>query len=164
VSRFLSYFLCKEFLMPQSIAVIPVHLVFSVKDRLPLLATAELRNELYAYMATILRDRAACKPILNGGVEDHVHALFFLGRTLDVAKVTELAKKETSKWLKKQAESLRNFAWQNGYGAFGVSFSNVERVKRYIQEEHHRKFDYKAEFRNLCEKHQAELDERYAWD
>lgn len=152
--------------MPQSIAVIPVHLVFSVKDRMPLLTSADLRKELFAYMATILRDSADCKPILINGVEEHVHALFLLGRTLPVAKVTELAKKETSKWLKKQADSLREFAWQNGYGAFGVSFSNVEPVKKYIQnqEEHHRKLDYKAEFRKLCEKHQVELDERYAWD
>jgi len=152
--------------MPQSIAVIPVHLVFSVKDRQPRLMSAELRGELYAYMATILRDSAGCTPILINGVEDHIHVLYLLGRIIDVAKVTELVKKETTKWLKKQTLSLRDFAWQNGYGAFGVSFSNVEQVKKYVQnqEEHHRKFDFKAEFRKLCEKHRVQLDEKYAWD
>ncbi|MBL8890191.1 MAG: transposase [Planctomycetaceae bacterium] len=152
--------------MPQSVAVIPIHLVFSVKDRLPLLVSPDLRIELFAYMATIIRDSAGCTPILINGVEDHVHVLYKLGRVINVAKVTELAKKETTKWLKKQAKSLNNFAWQSGYGAFGVSLSNVDFVKKDIQdqEEHHRKFDFKAEYRKLCEKHRVELDERYAWD
>jgi REP element-mobilizing transposase RayT len=155
-----------EQFMSQSIAVLPTHLVFSVKNRLPLLTSVELRNELFSYMAVVLKDSAGSKPIIINGVEDHVHALFLLGRTTSIAKAVEIAKKETSKWLKKQNRSLAQFAWQSGYGAFGVSFSNVNFVVRYIkeQEKHHWRFSFKAEFRKLCQKHEVELDERYAWD
>jgi putative transposase len=81
-------------------------------------------------------------------------------------KVVQEAKTETSKWLKKQSADLRDFAWQGGYGAFGVSESNIPQVKKYIsnQESHHRRMTFQDEFRLLCERHKIELDERHAWD
>jgi putative transposase len=152
--------------MPQSIAKVVLHIVFSTKERRPLLRPPELRDELYKYMATVLRNNVDSPAILIGGVDDPIHALVLLSRKFAIMKVLEEMKTETSKWLKTQAPGLSSFSWQNGYGVFSVSESNVEQVKHYImgQEEHHRKMTFKEEFRELCKRHGIEIDERYAWD
>ena len=152
--------------MPQSIAKVPVHIVYSTKNRKPWLDSPELRDELYAYKATILKNNVDSPAIVIGGVEDHIHALCLLSRKFAIMKVIEEIKKETTKWLKKRDNRLSNFAWQNGYGIFGVSESNIPQVRSYIenQEEHHKRVTFKDEFRVLCEKHGIDLDERYAWD
>lgn len=152
--------------MPQSIAKVAIHLVFSTKNRKPWLRPDQLRNELYAYMATILRDEVDSPAIIINGVEDHVHALCLLSRKFAIMKVVQISKTETAKWLKKQAVELKDFAWQSGYGAFGVSESNIEQVSEYIrsQVDHHRRMTFQDELRALCERHGITLDERYAWD
>ena len=154
------------FVMPQSLAKVTVHLVFSTKNRVPDLRDRELRKELYAYMAAILRDRVDSPALLINGVEDHLHALVTLSRKFAIMNVVAEAKKETSKWLKRQAPQLSDFSWQVGYGAFSVSESNIVDVRRYIenQEEHHKKLTFQEEFRKLCERHGLEIDERYVWD
>jgi len=152
--------------MSQSVAKVALHIVFSTKNRKPWLKNLNLRNELYAYMATILKNNVDSPAILIGGIEDHVHILCLLSRKFAIMKVVQETKTETSKWIKKQAGECRNFAWQGGYGAFSVSESNIQSVKQYIknQEEHHRRMTFKDEFRTLCQRHGIELDERYAWD
>ena len=152
--------------MPQSVAKVPIHIVFSTKHRKPLLQDRSLRNEICAYMATILRDRVDSPPIIINAVEDHIHALVLLSRKFAVMNVLEKMKTETSKWIKKQSHAVREFSWQGGYGAFGVSESNIPQLKRYIQnqEEHHRRMTFQDEFRELCTRHRIELDDRYAWD
>jgi len=82
---------------------------------------------------------------------------------MDVLKVS---KTETSKWLKKQDLALKGFSWQGGYGIFSVSQSNVEQVKGYIanQAEHHKRMTFQDEFREICKRHDIEIDERYVWD
>ena len=151
--------------MPQSLARVVLHVVFSTKNREPFLTDADLRKRLHAYMAGVLQ-RIGCEPILVGGVEDHVHLLCNLSRTVTIAELVEEAKKSPSKWVKDQGPQYREFFWQSGYGAFSVSQSNVEKVRAYIatQEEHHRKVSFQDEFRALCRKHGVEIDERYAWD
>ena len=152
--------------MPQSLAKVVVHLVFSTKDRTPWLQSQELRRELFAYMATILRNNVDSPAILINGVEDHVHVLGLLSRKFAIMDVVQEAKTETSKWLKKQSPALSTFAWQAGYGIFSVSESNIPAVKRYIenQEDHHLRMSFQDEFRELCKRHGIEWDERYVWD
>ena len=152
--------------MSQSLAKVSVNIVFSTKDRRPWLKDDSLRDELFAYMATILKDSVDSPAIIIGGVEDHIHALILLSRKLAIAKVVQEAKTETSKWLKTKSTVTSRFAWQGGYGAFSVSESNVDQVKRYIanQTEHHRKMTFQDEFRELCRRHGIDLDERYVWD
>ena len=152
--------------MPQSVARVALHLVYSTKHRSPCLKTDELRKQLYAYMATILKNQVESSAIIIGGVEDHVHILCSLSRKFPIMKLVEESKKETSKWLKKQDASFSDFSWQGGYGAFGVSESNVPQVRQYIanQVQWHKKLSFQDEFRMLCEKHGIELDEKYAWD
>lgn len=152
--------------MAQSLAKVVVHLVFSTKRRTPWLGDRELRTQLYAYMATILRDCVDSPALIINGVEDHVHVLMLLSRKHALMDIVKEAKTETSKWVKKQAAGHAEFTWQGGYGVFSVSESNVAQVRRYIenQEEHHRTMSFQDEFRELCRRHEIQLDERYAWD
>ena len=152
--------------MPQSLAKVAIHIVFSTKNRRRWLKDAALRKELYAYMATILRDNVDSPVLLINGVDDHIHALCLLSRKFAIMKVIEEMKTETTKWVKKQSTETADFAWQAGYGVFSVSESNIPQVKDYIanQEEHHKTMSFQEEFRALCKRHNIELDERYAWD
>ena len=95
-----------------------------------------------------------------GGTENHVHILFHLSPKLALAKAAQLLNGNSSKWIGEQGIE---FAWQEGYGAFSVSSSNLEAVARYIanQESHHRKFSFEEEFRTLLEKHGVEYDPKY---
>lgn len=148
--------------MPQSLAKIYVHLAFSTLNREPCLNNS-VRSGLFAYLAGILPHHD-CPVVKVGGVADHAHVLFVLGRTIMLSKAVEELKKGSSKWLKTQG--LPAFAWQAGYGAFSVSASQVEVVSAYIanQEEHHRKTTFQDEFREFCRRYGVELDGRYAWD
>jgi len=152
--------------MPQSLAKVLVHIVYSTKSRRPWLKDEEIRRQLYAYKATILRDNVDTPALIIGGVEDHIHALCLLSRNFAIKKVIEEAKTGTTKWLKKQGQQYADFHWQSGYGIFSVSESNAEQVKRYIanQAEHHQKKSFQDEFRELCQRHGIEIDERYVWD
>ena len=152
--------------MAQSVAKVLIHIVFSTKDRRAWLKDRELCEQLYKYMATILRNEVDSPAIIINGYEDHIHALCQLSRKFSIAKVIQEAKTETSKWMKKQSPATSHFTWQAGYGAFSVSESKIPEVTGYIanQVEHHRRMSYQDEFRKLCERHGIELDERYAWD
>src|SRR6516162_2871017 len=126
--------------MPQSLANVLLHVVFSTKNRAPFLKQPELRDELNGYMVGTLAN-INCPSLIVRTVEDHLHCLCQLSRTKSIAKLVEEMKVESSSWAKKQAQALRNFQWQSGYGAFSVTRSNAPRVKTYIanQEQHHRK-------------------------
>ena len=151
--------------MPQSLARIILHIVFSTKNRVPFLKDPDHRSRLHAYLAGILQN-IGCEPILINGVEDHVHTLCNFSRTITVAGLVEEVKKSSSKWMKEQGPSYRDFFSQSGYGAFSVSQSNVEQVRAYVanQAEHHRRVSFQDEFRALCRKHGIEIDEHYVWD
>ena len=150
--------------MPQSLASLHIHLIFSTKNRERTL-TDRVRDPLHAYMATVLQN-FRCPPVLINSVEDHVHVLFELARTVAVSSAVEELKKASSKWIKTQGAEFAGFAWQTGYGAFAVSESNVPAVREYIagQKEHHRKRSFQEEYRTFLERHRVAFDERYVWD
>ncbi len=106
-----------------------------------------------------------CPSIQTGGVADHVHILFVLGRTTTQAAVLEGVKKSSSKWMKADGE-VPEFSWQAGYGAFSIGESQVDALVQYIrnQEEHHRKATFQEEFRKFLEKYRITYDEKYVWD
>ncbi len=151
--------------MPQSLSVVYLHLVFSTKNRRPLLRDRTMRNSLHGYMGEV-SDRLECAPILVGGVEDHVHLLTRFSRTITQAEWVKEIKRVSSHWLKDQGVDYWDFEWQKGYADFSVSQSALESVRDYIarQEEHHRKMTFQDELRALLRKHQVEWDERYVWD
>jgi putative transposase len=151
--------------MPQSLAKILVHTVFSTKDRRPLLRNSGLRQELHHYLGGILKN-LDCPPIIVGGVEDHVHLLAGLSRTSTPAEMVKEVKRGSSLWIKERDAAMRDFGWQNGYGIFSIGASQIEDVRCYIaeQEQHHRKLSFQEEFRLLLSRYEVTYDERYVWD
>lgn len=151
--------------MPQSLVQIYVHVIFSTKDRRPYLQDKEFRNRLHGYLRGTCTNQQS--PSLRiGGIEDHVHILCWLAKTLDVSTLIRELKRDSSKWVKQVKPELEAFHWRKGYGAFSVSPAHIEALTQYIikQEEHHRQDSFQDEFRRLCKLYGVEVDERYVWD
>ncbi len=151
--------------MPQSLAKVLVHIVFSTKNRSPFLSDKNVREEMHAYLGGTCNN-LDCPVLTVGGVADHVHILCVLSRNLSIAKVVGDIKRGSSKWAKTKGRMLTKFAWQNGYGVFSVGESEVERVRGYImgQEDHHRKKTFQDEFRSFLKDYGVNYDETYVWD
>ena len=147
--------------MPQSCANILLHLIWSTKDRLPMIQT-ETRPRLHAYMAEVIR-QAECTCPRIGGTADHVHLAVGLARTQTVAELVNIVKSNSSRWMNTQGN---DFAWQQGYGVFSVGPKDREKLEQYIdsQEEHHRKRSFQEEYRALLVRYGVPFDERYVWD
>ena len=150
--------------MPQSLSKLYIHTVFHIKS-----TSVTIRNEdrgaLYEYMGGIL-NHIGCLPIRINGVDDHVHLLCLLSRTVSTAKMMEEVKQRSSCWIKTiDPRYYRYFAWQNGYGAFSVSPSLVKRVEKYIdnQEEHHRTTTFRDEYVAILKDHDVPFNEDYLW-
>ncbi len=139
------------------------HCVFSTKERRPFI-TPELQTRLWPFLGGIARQNQM-KAIEVGGVQDHVHILLSLPSTMAVAKALQLIKGGSSKWIHETFPEHRTFAWQDEYGAFSVSVSQLDKTIEYIrgQAEHHRKMTFQEEFLALLKKHRLEYDERYLW-
>src|SRR5215813_11257443 len=104
-----------------------LHVVFSTKERRKSISD-EVQPHLWSYIAGICRNQKIVS-LAIGGVEDHVHLLFHLPGTLTLSRAITLTKANSSKWMNEQG---RDFAWQEGYGAFSVSASNLEKVAQYV--------------------------------
>ena len=150
--------------MPQSLSSIPIHLIFSTKNRESFITEA-IEKELHPYMAKIFRERKS--PSLTiGGTDDHVHILFSLGRTIEVAELVQELKTESSKWIKTKGQEFDRFYWQKGYGAFSIGQSEVATLKRYIarQRVHHQRATFQDEYRKFLKSYGIAYDEKYVWD
>jgi REP element-mobilizing transposase RayT len=150
--------------MPQSLAQIYLHIIFSTKHRRPLIGS-DVKEELYKYIGGICKD-LECHPIQVGGYYDHVHILCNLSKKIAVMKLLEEVKKGSSKWIKTKGGDYEGFYWQDGYGAFSVSYSELNTVKEYIcnQYEHHTNQTFQEESRILFKKYNVDYDEKYIWD
>jgi putative transposase len=150
--------------MPQSFASLHCHLIFSTKNRVPLI-TADIQPRLYGYWGGICQEQGN-RLIAAGGLPDHVHLLVSLSRDASVAEVVRDLKANSSKWIHETFPASRDFAWQTGYAAFAVSFSNIAQVQKYLarQAEHHRKQTFQEEFVAFLRRHHIEYDERYLWE
>src|SRR6266566_1969440 len=141
-----------------------IHCVFSTKERRPIIAP-ELRDRLWPFIGGIARQNQM-KAIEIGGVADHVHILLSLPSTVSIAKALQLIKGGSSKWVHESFPEQRLFNWQEKYGAFSVSVSQLNKIVQYIkgQEEHHRTMTFQEEFLTLLQKHQIAYDERHLWE
>jgi REP element-mobilizing transposase RayT len=150
--------------VPSTYTNLLYHIVFSTKDRIPLI-NEEFQEELYRYIGGIIRAEGGIQ-LEIGGVSDHVHMLTKIKPAIAVSEMLAKIKANSSKWLNDHKMKMRKFGWQEGYGAFTVSESQVPTVREYIrnQEEHHRKQTYQEEFVALLERHGIEYDPRYLWD
>jgi putative transposase len=146
--------------MSHSYAQNHIHLVFSTKNREKGLAR-DFLPRLWAYTAAICKNHDLLT-FAVGGMEDHMHLLFRLPPTMPLANAVSLVKSNSSTWIKDQR---KNFAWQEGYGAFSVSSSNISTVIKYIdnQEAHHRKISFEDEFISLLKKHKIPFDPKYVF-
>ena len=146
--------------MAQTLHRILVHVVFSTKDRAPLIREP-IRSKLFAYLGGIVRSLGDEALIVNG-VADHIHILLALPSTVTLAEAMRRIKAKSSHWMRRKA---RHFSRQAGYAAFSVSQSNVADVRQYIADQaaHHEKVVFKDEFLSLLKRHELEYEERFLW-
>ena len=140
-----------------------MHCVFSTKERTKWI-TPDLKKRLFSYMGGIAKTNKI--PALEiGGVDNHVHLLLSVPSTITVAKALQLIKGGSSKWIHDTFTEHKHFSWQEGYGAFSVSISQIQETIAYIkrQEEHHQRKSFKEEFLSFLIKHNIKYDERYVW-
>jgi REP element-mobilizing transposase RayT len=147
--------------MSDSYTNLVYHIVFSTKDRRPLI-TPEYEVRLYDYLGGTIRKLGGISLELNG-TEDHVHVLAKLRPDCALSDVLRDLKANATGWMHDVFPTLKNFSWQRGYGAFTVSQSHVEAVRRYIaqQKEHHRKISFRDEFIQFLRENGIEYDERF---
>jgi putative transposase len=149
--------------VPQSLSNLLVHLIFSTANRYPWLQD-EWRDDLHGYLGGIVRECGSDLLAVNS-IEDHVHLLFNLPRTMAMAGLVKEVKVGSSAWIHSKF-SIGKFHWQAGYGVFSVSESHKEAVRKYIadQRKHHRKVSFQEEYRRILERNGTPFDERYVWD
>ena len=147
--------------MGNSFTCLRYHLVFSTKNRVPQI-TPDVQKRLYDYMGGILKNENG-QLLAAGGTADHVHLLACIYSSVSVSDMLRKVKANSSKWIHETFPEQNQFAWQEGYGAFSVSQSNVEQVRRYVeqQEEHHHRVSFEQEFIEFLERHGISYDERY---
>ncbi|MFO0956246.1 MAG: IS200/IS605 family transposase [Isosphaeraceae bacterium] len=150
--------------MSDSFACLYHHLIFSTKNRAPLLAI-ESQPRLFAFIGGILRSDGGIL-LAAGGMPDHVHLLVGIDRQASIAGTVRLVKSNSSRWIHETFPEQAGFAWQAGYGAFSVSASHLDRVEAYLarQAEHHRTISFQDEFRAFLDRHEISYDERFLWD
>ena len=150
--------------MGQSLAKNYLHIIFSTKNRKPLIHQP-IETELHSYLGGICNG-LECYSVKIGGYEDHIHILCLLSKKLALIKLLEELKSHSSKWIKTKDQNLKDFYWQDGYGAFSVSPSGIDMLKVYIenQHEHHKTKTFQEEYRIFMAEYQVEYDERYVWD
>ncbi len=141
-----------------------MHIVFSTKHREPLILPP-YEAELHSYLGGICKS-LECTPIKIGGYTDHVHVLCMQSKKIALMKLLEVLKANSSKWIKTLDPSLSNFYWQDGYGAFSVTPAEVGALINYIanQHDHHNKYTFQDEYREILKYHDIAYDERYVWD
>ncbi len=136
-----------------------VHCVWTTKNRDPSLHS-KLRERLWPYLGGIARENKM-KALAIGGAADHVHIVLSLPATLSVAKMVQLLKGNSSKWIHETFSEMRSFKWQEGYGAFSIGVSAIDATRTYIQNqaEHHRRRTFREEFETMLRKHGFDFDE-----
>ena len=137
------------------------HIVFSTKGREPWL-TPVIRPRVHRYLGGAIRSENGIALIVNG-TGDHVHILAKLRQDKAISKTIGEVKANSSSWISRTFQDTVGFGWQEGYGAFTVSESQVSKVHRYIerQEEHHRDVSFIDEFKIILKAHGLPFDERY---
>jgi putative transposase len=148
---------------PMSYIASYFHCIFATKDRRPVI-NPDLQQRLYPYIGGIARENQL-KLIEIGGIADHVHLLLSLPSTMPISKALQLIKGGSSKWIHDTFPEHRLFQWQEKYGAFSVSVSQLEAATNYIrtQEEHHRNRTFEEEFAAFLKTHRIEYDPKYLW-
>ena len=149
-------------LMANTYTCLYYHVVFSTKNREPWIGQS-IQKRVWEYLGGIARKNHIV-PIKIGGIDDHIHLVLSIPPTLLVSKAVQLLKGGSSLWFHKEFHRS-TFRWQDGYGAFTVSKSQITAVVRYVEEqrEHHRHQTFQDEYQSLLDKHSVDYDQRYLW-
>jgi len=149
--------------MPNTYTQIHIHTVFAVQNRESLIDES-WREQLYQYITAIIQNHGH-KVLATGGTADHVHILIGLRPTQALSDLMRDVKRNTSEWINRQRFTNGRFEWQEGFGAFSYSKSQIPVVARYIenQKEHHAKKSFLDEYRTMLEKFEIEYDNRYVF-
>ncbi|MEC7840468.1 MAG: IS200/IS605 family transposase [Chlamydiota bacterium] len=150
--------------MPQSLGYSNIHIIFSTKDRLPIISP-EIEQDLYSYICGICRTYN-CHVYEINGMPDHIHILLEQHRTISVSELIGKIKANSSKWVSGHSKGYKNFSWQRGYGYFSVGKQQIDAVRKYVkrQKEHHKKTGFEDEVKSIYTKLKIKFDERYVWD
>jgi len=154
----------KGTIMAQTLVNLRVHVIFSTKNREPLI-TPEIELELFAYIGGILKNNES-RLLDAGGTVDHVHLLISQSKNIALSSLMKDVKKDSSSWIKTKGRAFKSFHWQDGYGAFSIGKSDVPLLRKYIggQKEHHRRRSFQEELIQLLEEHGIKYDEQYLWN
>lgn len=149
--------------MPQSLAKVYIHIIFSTKHRKNLIDD-QIEKPLFEYIGGICK-QFETNPVIVGGYRNHVHILCMLSRKVPIMHLVQEIKRGSSKWIKTKDRKYKNFYWQDGYAVFSVYYEALEIVEKYIQNQrpHHSRIKYKQEFRSLMKEIDQEIDEKYVW-
>ena len=141
-----------------------IHLVFSTKKR-ECTISPRIRARLFPFIGGIARGKGVTA-IQVGGIQDHVHMLLGMPTTISVAEAAKTIKGVSSRWIHEEFPNCGFTSWQEGYGAFSIGASQIDRTVAYIlgQEEHHRRETFQDEFLRFLAANQVEFDPRYIWD
>ena len=141
-----------------------LHVVFATKFRKPVLADS-WRDDLFAYIGGTVKTHKASL-LKSGGIEDHVHMLLKVHPEFAISKTIQLLKANSSKWINDNRKTHHPFEWQRGYGAFSVSQSMADTVRRYIAEQrrHHARKSFQDEYLEILRKHEIECDLQYVFE
>lgn len=150
--------------MPGTFSQIYIQIVFAVKHRMPLLHK-EWRGEVFKYIVGIIKSKEQ-KPIIVNGVEDHIHIFVGLRPSMSISDLVRDIKNNSTNFINERKWVEGRFSWQEGYGAFSYSHSQIQQVYDYIlnQERHHRKSDFKEEYRELMKEFEISFEEKYLFD
>lgn len=147
--------------MANTFTQIHIQTVFAVQNRQSLIGD-EWRDDLYKYMTAIIQNNDH-KLLQINGMPDHVHILFGLRPVQAISDLMKQVKQDSSKWINQNRLAMGKFSWQEGYGAFSYSKSQLPRVIKYIQnqQEHHKTKSFREEYLALLKAHGVDYDERY---
>lgn len=147
--------------MANTYTQIYIHVVFAVQERACTIKK-EWKEELFKYISGIMKNQGV-KLLAIGGVEDHVHILFALNPKIALSDLIRDVKANSSKFINEKGFVRGRFYWQEGFGAFSYSRSQINKVAKYIwnQEEHHNSKSFKDEYSELLSKFEVDFDEKY---
>lgn len=150
--------------MPGTYSQIYLQIVFAVKGRENLISKP-WRGELHKYIAGIIKGKGQ-KPIIVNGVADHIHAFVGLKPSMAISDLVRDMKNNASNFVNDNQFVRGKFQWQEGYGVFSYSHSQIETVYNYVlnQEEHHSKKSFKEEYLDFLKKFEVDYDEKYLFE
>jgi putative transposase len=141
-----------------------IQVVFAVKYREAVLHN-DWRKNVFAVIGNLINE-TGCKTIIVNGVEDHVHCFLGLKPTVSISELMKTVKAKSSKYINDNKLLLNRFEWQEGYGVFSYSHSQIKEVYHYVanQEEHHKKENFREEYLKYLEKFEIPHDVRYIFE